>query len=80
METDAPSTSTATPRLRGPKSALTPLLPEVDTYLHLLVLLHLIDHAPSTNEGKKSRLECADALLKKILAQNRRSMDHIAAR
>ena len=30
-------------RLRGPKSAMSPLLPEVDCYLHLLVLLHLLD-------------------------------------
>ena len=30
-------------RLRGAKSALTPLLVEVDCYLHLLVLIYLKD-------------------------------------
>ena len=42
-------------RLRGAKSANTPLLPEVDAYLHLLVLLYLID------AGKKDEaVECSD--------------------
>ena len=40
METDEPTTNV---RLRGAKSANAPLLPEVDCYLHLLVLLFLMD-------------------------------------
>ncbi len=78
MDTDESSSSStgASSRLRGAKSALTPLLPEVDCYLHLLVLLHLLDRP-----GRARRaVECADALAKKILSQNRRSLDHIAAR
>ncbi len=63
------------PRLRGPKSALTPLLPEVDAYLHLLVLAFLMD-----KKATEKAVECAEALVKKVVAQNRRTMDHIAAK
>lgn len=64
----------ATTRLRGAKSALEPLRPEVDCYLHLLILLYLLDH-----DGRGT-MECAEDLMKKIVVQNRRSLDHIAAR
>ncbi len=83
METEDASTSTTTTtRLRGAKSALTPLLPEVDCYLHLLILLHLLDRQQQGGKEEHARLAtgCADALARKILAQNRRSLDHIAAR
>ncbi len=83
MDTDESATPAPTPsRLRGAKSALTPLLPEVDCFLHLLVLLHLLDAADSKKQQGQARLavECADALARKIVAQNRRSLDHIAAR
>ncbi len=63
-------------RLRGAKSALSPLLPEVDCYLHLLVLLHALDKTPES----ASVLECAEALSRKISGQNRRSLDLLAAR
>jgi 26S proteasome regulatory subunit N3 len=74
----ASTPSTSVTRLRGAKSALTPLLPEVDCYLHLLILLHLLD-----NDGDgsgKNIVQCAEELMKKIVVQNRRSLDHIAAR
>jgi len=62
-------------RLRGAKSANTPLLPEVDAYLHLLVLLYLID------AGKKDEaVECSDQLMVKLSGFNRRSLDHVASR
>merc|ERR1712156_709477 len=60
----------ATTRLRGAKSALEPLRPEVDCYLHLLILLYLLDHDGS------GTIECAEDLMKKIVVQNRRSLDH----
>lgn len=95
-----------TGRLRGAKSAATPLLPEVDAYLHLVLLLHLLDrHAaatgapaaadkkasakkasakkPAAGSGEKEKellLECAEAVMRKLVSQNRRSMDHMAAR
>lgn len=50
-------------------------IPEVDAYLHLLVLVFLLD---------KSQLDkaqiCSDALIKKITEQNRRTLDLIAAK
>ena len=61
-------------RLRGLKSSQTPLLPEVDAYLHLLVLLHLLDESP------KNALDCADQLMSKVVLQHRRSFDPLAAR
>lgn len=63
-------------RLRGAKSALTPLLPEVDCYLHLLILVFLLDG----NRLDERTVECANELMQKLVAQNRRSLDHIAAR
>ena len=62
-------------RLRGAKSANNPLLPEVDAYLHLLVLLYLIDN------GKKDQaVQCSDQLMVKLSGFNRRSLDHVAGR
>lgn len=70
-----PSGLNSTTRLRGAKSALSPLLPEVDAYLHLLILLHLLDKKNNPNT-----IPCAEALMNKLVTQNRRSLDHIAAR
>lgn len=74
MDTDSSAPPT---RLRGAKSALTPLLPEVDVFLHLVVLLYLLDNPKVKAE---TAVNCADALMKKVVAQNRRSLDHLAAR
>ena len=71
---DATAAAPPTTRLRGAKSALTPLLPEVNAYLQLLILLYLLD--------KKSTkaVDCAENLVTKLVAQNRRTLDHLAAR
>ena len=62
-------------RFRSNKLASTPLLPEIDCYLHLLILLRLMD------EGKLVEAEaCSEELMAKLSTHNRRSMDHIAAR
>lgn len=61
-------------RLRGAKSALTPLLPEVDAYLQLLMFLHLSDR------GSSSALTCGENLVAKLISYNRRTLDHLAAR
>ena len=74
METDE-SDSTANIRLRGAKSANAPLLPEVDCYLHLLVLLHLIDSG-----NKQNAVKCSDVLIDKVASHNRRSLDHVAGK
>ncbi|CAH1393709.1 unnamed protein product [Nezara viridula] len=57
------------------KNSNVPLLPEIDAYIHLLVLVRLID------AGKESdAVKCSDALMAKITAQNRRSLDLVAAK
>lgn len=72
METDEPVTNV---RLRGAKSANAPLLPEVDCYLQLLVLLFLMD-----NNHKELAVKCSDILIDKLASHNRRSLDHVAGR
>ena len=62
-------------RLRGLKSANSPLLPEVDCYLHLLVLLHLLD-----KEETDAAVACSEELMTKLSSFNRRSLDHVAGR
>ena len=62
-------------RLRGLKSAMSPLLPEVDCYLHLLVLLYLLD----ANQ-KDAAVECSEELMTKLSNYNRRSLDQVAGR
>lgn len=48
MENDGPGVSI---RVRSNKSAITPLLPEVDAYIHLLLLLHLLDQEKNDQVG-----------------------------
>lgn len=70
-------------RIRSGRASQTPLLPELDVYVHLLVLLHLID--TEVNEtGKNPPLEhavkCSDLLMLKVQGQNRRTLDILAAK
>uniref|UniRef100_A0A0A9Y084 Putative 26S proteasome non-ATPase regulatory subunit 3 n=1 Tax=Lygus hesperus TaxID=30085 RepID=A0A0A9Y084_LYGHE len=62
-------------RMRSTKSSANPLLPEVDAYLHLLILVKLID----ANKFEDA-VKCSDALMTKVVAQNRRTSDLIAAK
>nr|CAG4643837.1 EOG090X03QW [Lepidurus arcticus] len=62
-------------RLRTTKSSSTPLLPELDVYIHLLLNLYLIDH-----KKYPEAVACADQLIKKVVALNRRTLDLLAAR
>jgi len=64
MDTDEPAAATGPVRLRGAKSALTPLLPEVDCYLHLLVLLHLLDAGAAL---KEAAVACSENLVSRRL-------------
>ncbi|VEN59955.1 unnamed protein product [Callosobruchus maculatus] len=57
------------------RSATKSPLPEVDTYINLLILVRLID----TNKLPEAE-RCSQALMSKITGQNRRSIDHIAAK
>jgi len=60
METEE-QVNTVAIRLRGAKSAFSPLLPEIDCYLHLLVLVYLKDLGQSSAEAA---VRCADNLVK----------------
>ena len=71
METD----NAASQRMRSGKTSSSPLLPEVDAYLHLLVLVKLID-----SSKYEDAVRCSDLLMTKITAQNRRTIDLVAAK
>jgi len=55
--------------------ARTVAVPEVDLYIHLIILLHLIDR-----NALKSALDCAKRLVDKTTVLNRRTLDLISAR
>lgn len=65
MESDA---TVPTVRVRS-------LLPEMDTYIHLLVLLHLQDQ-----EKNDLAVKCSNLLVQKLGSQNRRTLDLLAAK
>jgi 26S proteasome regulatory subunit N3 len=62
-------------KARSTKTAHLPLLPELDVYFHLLVLLYLIDL-----ERHQNAVKCSDQLMEKIISQNRRTLDVLAAK
>jgi len=57
------------------KASATPLYPEVDFYVSLLVLINLIDG----NKGAEA-VECAQQIFMKLDTQNRRTLDQISAK
>lgn len=71
METENASSQ----RMRSGKNSSSPLIPEVDAYLHLLVLVKLIDA-----EKYKDAVQCSDQLMAKVTVQNRRTLDLVAAK
>lgn len=71
METE----NSGSQRMRSGKSSNSPLIPEVDAYLHLLVLVKLIDA-----EKYKDAVQCSDQLMAKVTVQNRRTLDLVAAK
>ncbi|XP_065920620.1 26S proteasome non-ATPase regulatory subunit 3-like [Dysidea avara] len=60
------------PRSSKPKSQT---IPELEVYLYLLVLLLLLDH------GKKEQaMKCSNLIMEKLIKENRRTLDQLAAR
>jgi len=57
------------------KASSTPLYPEVDFYISLLVLINMID----TNMGQQA-VKCAQGIFVKLENQNRRTLDQISAK
>ncbi|XP_055683655.1 probable 26S proteasome non-ATPase regulatory subunit 3 [Lutzomyia longipalpis] len=66
---------TTEPEVPRARAATKPPIPEVDAYYHLLVLVRLLD---ARNLEKAS--ECSEALMNKIVTQNRRTLDLLAAK
>uniref|UniRef100_A0A3Q3GMI4 26S proteasome non-ATPase regulatory subunit 3 n=1 Tax=Labrus bergylta TaxID=56723 RepID=A0A3Q3GMI4_9LABR len=62
-------------RPRTGKAASAPLLPEVEAYLQLLLVVHLMNNKRYTEAQKVS-----DDLLQKIGSKNRRALDLVAAK
>jgi len=60
-------------RPRTAKTAV--VLPETDVYLHLLVLIFLLD-----KESFKNAVDCANSLMQKVSGLNRRTLDLLAAK
>ncbi|KAL3282015.1 hypothetical protein HHI36_005218 [Cryptolaemus montrouzieri] len=57
------------------RSATKSPVPEVDTYINLLILVRLIDTS-KLNEATK----CSEVLMSKVTSQNRRTLDLVAAK
>ena len=62
-------------RPRSAKHATQPLLVEIEVYLHLLTLIHLLD----TKQMDKA-VTCSKLLMARLLPLNRRSLDMLAAK
>lgn len=72
---DALQTGQETESALRPRTTIKTPIPEVDAYIHLLILVHNLD-AQQLPRAQK----CSDALIKKIVDQNRRTLDLIAAK
>jgi len=69
------TSDTSAAKTRPIKTGNQPLLPELDVYLHLLLLIHLLDL-----KRHEQAVKCSDLLMAKIGAQNRRTLDLVAAK
>jgi 26S proteasome regulatory subunit N3 len=68
------SMDTSEEKVTPVKKVFTQSLPEIDSYIHLLTLIYLID----TKSYDKSVL-CSEALVQKLATHNRRTLDPLAA-
>ncbi|CAC5399043.1 PSMD3 [Mytilus coruscus] len=62
-------------RPKSGKSATVPVIPEVEIYLHLLLIIHLIDLKKYTQA-----VACSEKLMNKIIPLNRRTLGELAAK
>ncbi|KAK3579272.1 hypothetical protein CHS0354_033350 [Potamilus streckersoni] len=62
-------------RPRSGKQMNSPLIPEIEIYLHLLVLIHLID-----SKDYEKAVKCSEILMNKIQLHNRRTLNQLAAK
>ncbi|KAK2180530.1 hypothetical protein NP493_439g02016 [Ridgeia piscesae] len=72
MDTD---TNNVTFKPRSGKAAHLPVQPEVEVYIHLLVLIFLLD-----SKLYQEAVKCSNQLMQKVTSHNRRSLDMLAAK
>lgn len=63
------------PEVPRARTATKSPIPEVDAYFHLLALVRLLD-----SKQLETAIVCSESLMSKIVAQNRRTLDLIAAK
>lgn len=74
-EKDQNGTPSVPFRPRSAKPTLQPLLVEIEVYLHLLVLIYLLD-----SKQLEKALACSKSLMARLVPLNRRSLDMLAAK
>ncbi|CAI8036144.1 26S proteasome non-ATPase regulatory subunit 3 [Geodia barretti] len=62
-------------RPRSSKTGQPVILPELDIFVHLLILLRMLDQ-----ERMEKAKKCSDALMEKVVAENRRTLDGLSAK
>jgi 26S proteasome regulatory subunit N3 len=62
-------------RPRSSKTGQPVILPELDIFVHLLILLRMLDE-----ERMEKAQSCSDALIEKVIVQNRRTLDGLSAK
>lgn len=74
LSSDSMETSEEKEKSPSTKKVFVQSLPEVDTYIHLLTLIYLID-----TKAYDKAVFCSDALVQKLASHNRRTLDPLAA-
>jgi 26S proteasome regulatory subunit N3 len=62
-------------RPRSSKTGQPVVLPELDIFVHLLILLRILD-----DEQMDQAKRCSDALIEKVIVENRRTLDGLSAK
>ena len=75
METEEATNNAGGVGVKKPVKKAANLVPEVEVYVQLLVLIHLMD-----KERHDDAIKCADRLMQKIVDLNRRTLDILAAK
>jgi len=75
MEVDTPSSATTTGKTDAKKETNKQIIPEVEIYIHLIVLMYLIDH-----QRYQDALPCADVLVGRVQSFNRATLNLLSAR
>lgn len=75
MDDGSDKSAEAATKIRSTKTAGLPLMPELDVYFNLLVLVNLIDLG-----RYETAVKCSNQLMNMIVSHNRRTLDALAAR